>query len=192
MVEKGRRTRERMIEVAAELLERSGYHGLSLGELVSHAGAPRGSLYHHFPGGKDELVGEALEVSAIAITTALRALTAGAPSAGAAVGGAIDLLAARMEEARFEKGCPIAATALDASSVSRGIARQCAHAYERWTDVLAARIAADGVEVEEAHDLALFALAAIEGGLLLARARRSRAPLDAVKARLVAMLDRAR
>ncbi|MBC7172285.1 MAG: TetR/AcrR family transcriptional regulator [Polyangiaceae bacterium] len=192
MSDRGRKTRERMIELSSELLERSGYHGLSLGELVSNAGAPRGSIYHHFPGGKDELVALALEQATVELGSALNTLAATSKSSSEAVARTIDFLASRMESASYKKGCPIAATALDASSLPRELAMRCRAAYERFVSILARRIAQDGVPEEEAEELAVTILSAVEGALLLARVEQRRAPLEATGRVLVRMLDAAR
>lgn len=98
---KGERTRARLTEAAAALLRRQGYHATGLAEIVATAGAPRGSLYFHFPGGKEELVCAALADAGAAWRARLEAVIEAAPDVGAAVTAACELLAAELVATDF-------------------------------------------------------------------------------------------
>lgn len=177
-------TRQRMLETAAALFHTQGYHATGLNQLVSVGGAPKGSLYFHFPGGKEQLAAEALELSATRLCDALRAVLAAADTPAAAVEAIVDLLAQNLVDLDFRGGCPLSTVALDAAAVSEPIRKACADGYASWTGAIAEALARHGADAETAERLATVALAGIEGGLLLARTMRDVAPLRAVAAHL--------
>ncbi|WP_026400506.1 TetR/AcrR family transcriptional regulator [Actinomadura rifamycini] len=178
MAGRGDATRARLIEAARALVEERGYFGAGLNDVIAAAKAPRGSLYHHFPGGKDQLVAEALAVSGREVTELIAALAEEAPGTAGLVEAVLDALADRMEAAGYAKGCPIAAVALEAAAGDGALQRACADVYRGWERALADRLVADGRSPARAGDLAGALLALIEGALVLARAQRSRAPVE--------------
>ena len=182
---KGERTKKKLVEATAALLRRQGYHATGLSAIVEESGAPRGSLYFYFPGGKDELAVAALEASGVEWRTRIEAAVEGAPDLGGAIDAVVRVLADDLAASDWQNGCPVAAVALEATSpvVHAAVERH----YARWQDEIAERIARFGVAKAAAAQLATVALAAIEGGLLLARVQRSKAPLLAVGAALRAM-----
>jgi TetR/AcrR family transcriptional repressor of lmrAB and yxaGH operons len=187
-MKKGDATRGRMIEATARLLQAQGYHGTGLGQVLSEARAPKGSLYFHFPGGKEELAAEALRRAAAEWRTAVLAVVTAAPSPYAAIKAVCELLATRLEASDFADGCPIATVALEAAPTSQAIHEACADAYRTWEGVIEDRLRAEGVPAARAERLSTVVLAAIEGALVLAKASRSAAPLRRVGAELPALL----
>lgn len=185
---KGDETRMRLIEATRDLIEAKGYHGTGLNEVLAVSEAPRGSLYHHFPGGKDQLVGEALTSAGKQIEDLVREL--GTSSAGAAelVRTLLDAFADRMEASGYAKGCPVATVALEVAAEHEPLQRICADVYDAWERALADLLRADGHPAEEAADLAATTLTLIEGALVLARARRSRTPVEQAWRRLRPLL----
>jgi TetR/AcrR family transcriptional repressor of lmrAB and yxaGH operons len=185
---KGDATRARMVETTARLLQAQGYHGTGLGQVLSEARAPKGSLYFHFPGGKEALAAEALRRAADAWRDAVLAVVEAAPRAADAVVALCDLLAARLEASGFADGCPIATVALEAAPTSDAIHETCAAAYGSWQAVIEARLRRDGRVGARARRQATLVLAAIEGALVLSKAGRSAAPLRRVGTELRAIL----
>jgi TetR/AcrR family transcriptional repressor of lmrAB and yxaGH operons len=175
---KGERTRRKLVDATAALLRRQGYHATGLSDIVTESGAPRGSVYFYFPGGKDELARAALLESSAAWRARLDAATQGARDLGEAIDAAVALLADDLESSGWDNGCPVAAVALE--STSELVRRTVAEHFESWQGVLGERIAALGVPAAAARQLATVALSAFEGALLLARVTRSRQPLVAV------------
>ncbi|XVV04410.1 TetR/AcrR family transcriptional regulator [Actinosynnema sp. CA-248983] len=175
-------TRQRMVRTAADLFHAQGYHATGLNQVLAEGGAPKGSLYFHFPGGKEQLAVEAVNLAADDLCTALRAVFDSTPDPLQALEEVIAMLGERLERTDFREGCPISTVALDASAESEPIREACASAYDSWQRVIADHLGDD--------DLAAVALAAIEGAVLLARTRRSLAPLRAVATRLAALLGR--
>ncbi|MFD0688747.1 TetR/AcrR family transcriptional regulator [Actinomadura fibrosa] len=190
MAVKGEATRARLIEAARSLLEAKGYHGTGLNEVLAAAGAPRGSLYHHFPGGKDELVGEALKTAGREVDGIVAEAATAASGARELIPAVLEALAGRMVAAGYAKGCPVATVALEVAATNDALQGVCAEIYARWQRSLAGVLRADGHGADDADELAATALALIEGALVLARAARSRVPLDQAGRRLTALLDR--
>ncbi|MGI5131202.1 TetR/AcrR family transcriptional regulator [Pseudonocardia sp. CA-107938] len=179
-------TRQRMLDSAAELFHQQGYHATGLNQLVAAGGAPKGSLYFHFPGGKEQLAAEAVRQSGAQLCELLAVIVANAPDAATAIRNVIDALAAALTESDFQRGCPLATVALDAAGESEMIREACADGYRSWHAVIEDYLGRQGA-VEPAR-LATVALAAIEGGLLLARTLRDTAPLHAVATHLQATI----
>jgi TetR/AcrR family transcriptional repressor of lmrAB and yxaGH operons len=186
--EKGERARARLAGAAAVLLQRQGYHGTGLADIVALSGAPRGSVYFHFPGGKEELAVVALQTSGAEWRQRLEEVIDGAPDLGAAVTAVCKVLADELEASDFAHGCPLATVALEASATSEPVRATVAAHYQGWIDAIAQRLVAAGSAEAWARTVAGFALAAIEGGLLLAKVQRSTQPLRDVGAVLEALV----
>ncbi|MGW4061912.1 TetR/AcrR family transcriptional regulator [Amycolatopsis sp. NPDC004747] len=183
-------TRQRMLDTAADLFQTQGYHATGLTQLTTAGGAPKGSLYFHFPGGKEQLAAEAVRLSSERTGTLLEAVLADAPDPATAIERAVEALGGFLTGSGFQRGCPLATVALDAAGTSEPIREACVDGYASWHGVLGEYFARQGLTAERADDLATVVLAAIEGGLLLARTRRDLAPLRAVATHLHATLDR--
>jgi TetR/AcrR family transcriptional repressor of lmrAB and yxaGH operons len=180
-------TRERMIETTAGLIHRQGFHGTSLNEILEQSGAPRGSLYYHFPGGKEELVLEATRQGVARITQFLNEIFSEAPDAAEAVRAFIEAAAHELRDSGFVFGCPVAPIILD-SPESSALAEICQEALEEWQQVLVEGLGSGGIERGRAESLATVVVCALEGGLIFARARRDTAPLDAVAEEVASMV----
>jgi TetR/AcrR family transcriptional regulator, lmrAB and yxaGH operons repressor len=183
---KGERTRRKLVDATAALLRRQGYHATGLSDIVAESGAPRGSLYFYFPGGKDELARAALLASSAEWRARIDAATSGARDLGEAIDATVALLGDELEASGWDNGCPVAAVALE--STSELVRRTIEEHFASWLDVIAGRMVALGVAPAPARQLATVAVSAFEGALLLARVTRSRAPLVAVGAALRAMI----
>jgi len=175
------------VSTTQELLRRRGYAASGLTEIVARSGAPKGSLYFHFPGGKQELAIAAMERSAEQLRDAMAAILDSSEDPEEAIGRLIGALAAGLEGSGFADGCPIATVALETSSESEPMRAAAQAAFGSWVEVLTRRLTAAGVEADLAEQRALFVLAAMEGALILARARRDVAPLVAVSSQLPAL-----
>ena len=132
-------SRERLLETAVDLLQRQGYHGTGLNELLERSGAPRGSLYHYFPGGKEQIGAEAIGRAGEQVAAAVAHLLRAKPSAADAVEALAALLAAGLEASAFERGCPVATTALEVTPRSEPIRAAVQAGFESWLAPLRAR-----------------------------------------------------
>ena len=184
---KGERTRKKLVAATAELLQRQGYHATGLAQIVAESGAPRGSLYFYFPDGKDQLAVAALDASSSEWRARIDATVAAAPDLGQAVEDVCRLLADDLAASDYQRGCPVAAVALEAAATSGPVRKAVEGHYAEWSDAIVERLTARGMPRDGARQLATFVLATVEGALLLAKVQRSREPLLVVGKMLRAM-----
>jgi TetR/AcrR family transcriptional regulator, lmrAB and yxaGH operons repressor len=181
-------TRKQLVASTVELLRRQGAYGTGLQDVLTHSGAPRGSLYFHFPGGKEELVREAIQDAAGALDRSLQKSLDRQPSVAEGLRDFFGRYAERLAESDFNAGCPVAAVALDVPAEGDRLRTACDWALTGWVTLLAERLRDEGKSPDEAEALALTSLAALEGALVFCRARRSAEPLQAVAAQLHRLL----
>jgi TetR/AcrR family transcriptional repressor of lmrAB and yxaGH operons len=191
-VKKGDATRARMVGATAKLLTTQGYHGTGLGQVLADAHAPKGSLYFHVPGGKEELAAEAVRRAAAEWREAVLAVVADSPNPLRAIRAVCELLATRLEASGFLDGCPVATIALEAAATSDLICEATTEAYRTWQQRIEQPLRAAGLPEARAERLATTVLAAVEGGLVLAKASRSGEPLRQVGAELQELLANVR
>ncbi|MFK0692017.1 TetR/AcrR family transcriptional regulator [Mesorhizobium sp. IMUNJ 23033] len=184
-------TRTRMIEATAQLIGQRGYHGTSLNDILSASGAPRGSLYFHFPGGKDQLVIEVTRDSIAKVTERLGEDLAAETSPAVAVHHIYQSVARMLEDNEFTLGCPIAPLVLDSPANVPELAELCRSAFEQWIGLLRQAFVRAGVPERRAHALALLVESSLEGLMVIARATRDRAPLLAVADEVAALVESA-
>jgi TetR/AcrR family transcriptional repressor of lmrAB and yxaGH operons len=182
-------SRQAFVRATAQLLRRQGYNATGVNHIVARSGAPKGSMYFHFPGGKEELAVAAMTQAGGQLRRAIEATLASSDSLADALGRLVDSLAAGLESSGYEDGCPIATVTLEAAAGSERVRTTADAVFTSWLEVLEERLAAAGLSAPEAERRALLVLAAIEGALILARARRDVGPLAAVREELVAMGD---
>ena len=163
-----RDTRADLVQTMARLLRDQGYSATGRAQLLAESAVSNGSLYHHFPGGMEELAEAALEASGQAVADALREALDGAPNAAL---GVIRFLEVAEGPVAGEScpGCPIAPTALESPIINPRLRAAAARCFDKWEGLIAARIRADGWPEDSVAETASAALALIEGALLLAR-----------------------
>ncbi len=184
----GRSSRQAFLEATGTLLRRQGYAATGLTEIVARSGAPRGSLYFHFPGGKQELAIAAMEHTGEQLRGAIAGLMSAPQGPAASLGVLIDALAGGLEASGYRDGCPIATVTLETAAGSEPLRITARRVFETWLAELERALRRAGMDDESAARRALLVLSSIEGALLLARARRDTAPLQAVRAELLAVL----
>jgi TetR/AcrR family transcriptional repressor of lmrAB and yxaGH operons len=150
----------------ARLLRDQGYTATGLAQVLAESGVSNGSLYHHFPGGMEELAQAALETSGQAVADALSRVLDDAPNTGEGIAVFLDIV--EVSPDGICRGCPIAPTALE-SSTSPRLRTAAMHCFNQWEDLLAGRLRADGWPDDAVPQAASAALSLIEGALLLAR-----------------------
>jgi TetR/AcrR family transcriptional regulator, lmrAB and yxaGH operons repressor len=186
---KGEATRAKMIATTATLLQKQGYHATGLSQILADSGAPRGSLYFHFPGGKEELACAAIVASGDAWRERIAAVVEHARDPGAAIEATCDALAAMLVESDYETGCPVATVALEAAAASDQVRQACAEHYGTWRRIVAERLRATGASAAQSEKLATFVLATVEGALLLSKVERDPTPLRVVGKMLRALVS---
>jgi TetR/AcrR family transcriptional regulator, lmrAB and yxaGH operons repressor len=180
-----RSSRDAFIDTTGRLLRRQGYAASGLNEIVALSGAPKGSLYFHFPGGKEELAIAAMERAGEQLRAAIASILFSSDDLGEALARLLDALAAGLEGSAYHDGCPIATVTLEAATDSDALRLSAETALRSWMAVIEERLLATGLDRDSAARRAVLVLAAIEGALILARARRDLAPLAAVRDELI-------
>ncbi|MEU6850742.1 helix-turn-helix domain-containing protein [Actinacidiphila alni] len=186
--------RERMVFSAAQLIRREGVGATGMREVAAHAGAPRGSLQHYFPGGKEQLVNEAVawggRYAAKRVARFLAALDEPTPSALFA--GMVAQWTDEYAATGFDGGCPVAAAAVDCARTTESTREATAAAFAAWTAPLAEALAGMGVPPERSVPLATLMISTLEGAILIARAEQDTRALTTAARELGPLLDAAR
>ncbi|MFW0794141.1 TetR/AcrR family transcriptional regulator [Gordonia sp. CPCC 205515] len=169
--------RDRMVVHAADLIGRDGVAATSIGDVIAASKAPRGSIYHHFPGGKTQLMTEAVRYAGDFISTRISRERSATPAEAVAEIG--DVWRRMLVNTDYEFGCPVLAGGLARRSEPE-VADEADAIFTRWTRQIAARLIHEGVDPHRADSLAHLIIASIEGAVGLCQTQRSVAPLDRV------------
>jgi TetR/AcrR family transcriptional repressor of lmrAB and yxaGH operons len=178
-------SKDKLLSASTELFRWKGYIGTSLTDIVEQGGAPIGSLYHFFRGGKEELGVSTVRLAGEQYARLIEGVLGAAPDAATAVRDMFALGAEALESSDFRDGCPIATVALETANANEPLRQACAEVFGLWTAVLAQRLCDAGKKPKQAARLATFGIAAFEGALILSRTMRDTGPLE-VTAELVA------
>jgi AcrR family transcriptional regulator len=179
--------RERLLNGARRLLAEKGYSGMELRDVAAVGRAPRGSIYHHFPGGKRQLAAEAAAQEGMEIREMIERSLAerGLRETLAGFG---EIFRRRVADHPERLGCPVAAAAL-ARPEDPALAAAATAAFQSWEEPIAAALEAEGVEAGEAATFAGLVVSTVEGALIRARAAGDPAPLDSAVGGLERSLD---
>lgn len=177
---KGQQTKNRMIEATGRLLQQQGYFGTSLKQILKESSSPRGSLYFHFPDGKEQLACAALNDAGQAWRERTEQVIERAPDLVSAINEVCELLANELIESDYRDGCPMATVALEAAATVDAVQEICSEHFTDWQSFIGAKLEQSGVPEAIAPALATLVLSSIEGALLLSRAHRDVTPLRQV------------
>lgn len=169
--------RDNLVHAALRLFRRQGYSGTGLKEILALSHAPKGSLYHYFPGGKEALGRDAVVAGGEAVARTLDTVLKTTRTGDELVRRYLFGLAESFERSRFKDGCPIATTLLEMAPDSAPIADAGRAAIEGWVERISAAYLREGMSPEEARRKATLVIAVTEGALILARASRSAEPI---------------
>lgn len=170
-------TRTRLIAAMSDALQRRGYHGIGLNELLAAAEAPKGVLYHHFPGGKTALAVAAIEASVARIGAYLDELIARGDPPLQVLERWLEGGQKRLEKTRFESGCPLATVALESTPEDAEIRAALAAGFAEFRRRIAGLLRDHGHSQAHAEAVAALILSAYEGGLMQSRVAESVEPM---------------
>lgn len=179
-------TRERIVLAAADLYRRHGYTGTGMKQVAADAEAPFGSIYHFFPGGKEQLGEEVIRRAGGMYALLLPAVFDPAPDPVTGVRTFFTLAGEHLKASGWQDACPIATVALEVSGTSEPMREACAEVFSGWVQAGTERFTAEGLDPEQARAFTLAIVSALEGAFVLARALRSTEPLDAAGEALAA------
>ena len=172
-------TRDRIMFASAELFMRQGYTGTGMKQIVAAAEAPFGSVYHFFPGGKEQLGDEVLRMAGDFFRRLFETIADDAPDLETGVRDFFDGAAQTLVDTAYVDACPIATVALEVASTNETLRVATADVFESWIAAITERGVAAGLESARARELAISLVALIEGGFMLSRAARSTEPMEA-------------
>jgi AcrR family transcriptional regulator len=170
-------TKDRILDSSAELFRRQGYTGTGVKQIAAAARAPFGSLYHFFPGGKEQLGEEVVRWSGAMYLQLFVAVAGGASDVATGVEQFFAGAAETLEDTGYEDACPIATVALEVASTNEPLRIATADVFESWIDAATAWFAAAGIDPRRARELSLHMLSALEGAFVFSRAMRTTEPM---------------
>lgn len=171
-------TRDRMLVSAAQVMRERGAAGVTIDSVLARSGAPRGSVYHHFPEGRNQILTEALRYSGDSITATIdRAVDRGAK---ALLREFVEYWERLLSECDFTAGCPVVAAAIGSADDEVELSTEAGVILGRWCTALSRAFVADGFDDSDAGSLAVISISALEGAIVLCRSTRSVLPLRQV------------
>jgi AcrR family transcriptional regulator len=179
-------TKDRIIDSSAELFRRQGYTGTGVKQIVQAANAPFGSIYHFFPGGKEQLAAETIRSSGQLYLHLFATIATDAPDALSAVRDFFAGAAETLEETDYADACPIATVALEVASTSEPLREATAEVFDSWISGATEYFVAAGIPRDTAQELSLTMLSLLEGAFIFCRAMRTVEPLRVAGASAVA------
>lgn len=174
-------TKERLVDAGSRLFQRQGLAGTGIKQILSEADAQFSSLYHHFPGGKDELAADVIRTSGRQYQQLVETVWDAAPDVVTGVSAVFEGAAAVLEATGYADACPIATVALEVASTNEPLRIASAEVFDGWTEAGAARFVASGVGGAGSRRLALAVIALLEGAFVLCRATRSTEPMASAR-----------
>jgi AcrR family transcriptional regulator len=184
-------TRQRLVDASAALFQRQGLTGTGIKQILTQAQAPFSSLYHHFPGGKEELASAAIRASGARYQAVVEAAWDGAPEVISGIEAVFHEAAETLEATDFTVACPIATVALEVAGTNEPLRQATAEVFDAWIAAGAARFEAEGVSSGDARALALAVIALLEGAFVLSQALKSTQPMHAAGSVAAAAVRRA-
>jgi AcrR family transcriptional regulator len=181
--------RDRMVASAAVLIRERGAHSTAISDVLEHSGAPRGSAYHYFPGGRTQLLCEAVDFASDHVAARISRAATGLDVLDEIIAG----FRTQLIESEYRAGCPVVAVAVEAGDSGKAnnaaVLERAGAAFMRWTDLIAQRLSDDGMAGDRAAEISMLVTAAVEGAVVIARATRDVGPLDSTHRQLRVLLQ---
>jgi TetR/AcrR family transcriptional regulator, lmrAB and yxaGH operons repressor len=171
-------TRNKMLVSAAQVMRERGAAGVTIDAVLARSGAPRGSVYYHFPDGRNQILTEALRYAGDSITAMID--DAADRGARALLREYVEFWERLLTDGDFNAGCPVVAAAIGSADDELELSTEAGTILGRWCTALTRAFVADGFEDADAASLAMMSIAALEGGIMLSRSTHSAEPLRQV------------
>jgi AcrR family transcriptional regulator len=179
-------TRDRLLDAGVDLFRREGYASTGVKRIAAQAGAQLGSLYHFFPGGKEQLGQEAIARAGQASLEILEGYFGREPDAAAALDAFLTATAQSLQASGFADACPITTIALEVAGTSERLRKAAATVFEQWASAVESHLTRSGIDTRTARELAVFLVVGVEGAFVVSRATHSVQPVEVVRASLSA------
>lgn len=178
-----------MVEAMLESIQSRGYAGTGINTVLEQSGVPKGSMYFHFPEGKEQLAERAIGRASEEFRSLIAETTASEPSPGRVIARVLEVLAGLLVDGDYQLGCPVSVVTLEMGAHSDRLRTACALAYESWIAPVADYLAGAGVAERRARELAETVVSTVEGAMVLSRAMRDVQPIRSAARVLATMLD---
>jgi len=182
-------TADNILHATNELFREFGYHGTGMKQIIHAAGTTAGSVYHHYPNGKDQLTEAVIRTSGATYLELINAVLAASPSLASGVAAVFKSAAKVLQETGYVDPCPVGGVAREIASSHPALRRAANDVLNSWVGQAAVVAAREVSDMEEAHDLATLFVAAIEGAFLLARTAQSPEPVLAIGRAMVRLVE---
>jgi len=179
-------TREKLVATTSKLIRKKGYFGTGINEILKSVEVPKGSLYHHFPEGKDELIKAAVLYGGEAMMEKYGNALRG-KEAQEGLEAMVDVMVKELEISGFEDACPIAAVAMASGTIDENIRKVCDRVFTGWQNSLAGYLERRGISQAEEKSKQLYAM--FEGGYVLSKAHRDLKYLEMQKKFIKVVLE---
>lgn len=170
-------TKTRMVTAMTTLIQEQGYNASGLNEILQASAAPKGSLYHHFPGGKTQLAAAAVDVARERLMRTLQSIKDKGHDPARAIQLFIDLYIRQMQASEYSQGCPVATLTLETAATVDSLQASVKQFFDELAGFIEALLSEHGLDSQIAQTQAVVIIAMIEGALILSRAQRSTKPL---------------
>ncbi len=181
-------TREKIIQTASDLIENQGYHATGVNEIVRESGAPKGSIYYHFPDGKDGITAEAVRFAGENVADRIRANLAEKPDPAQAIQAFLETIAHYVEVSGFHSGGPLTIVASETATTNEKLNQTCREAYDLMRAAFAEIFLTNGFSKERTESLVWMITSATEGAIILSRTYHTGDPLRQVAKELAALI----
>jgi TetR/AcrR family transcriptional regulator, lmrAB and yxaGH operons repressor len=183
--------RDKIVRAAALLFRRIGYSAAGMNDIVALSGAPKGSVYHYFPGGKEQVAQEALIYAGGLVTQTLTALAEQSGSAAELIQTYAGMLSQWLSKSDYQDGCPVTTTLLETANSLPNLSEVGREIFRGWQAIFFSKLIHDGVAEARASRLAALAIASMEGALVLSRVERRANPIEDVAKEVGALFEMA-
>jgi TetR/AcrR family transcriptional repressor of lmrAB and yxaGH operons len=182
-------SREQILEATRRLMEAQGYHATGLSQIIEESGAPRGSLYYYFPGGKEALAAEVVRRTGEEVEARIRAVLQSIDDPAEAMRQFIARVIEHMVASDYRAGGPITTVALESATTSDPINAACQEVYESWRLAFGETLIRSGIDEARASSLSALIVAALEGGIVMSRTAHQPEPLVRVAEEIARLLQ---
>ena len=186
---KNRKTRTRLLDTASKLFRSQGFHATGLDQILRRSRTPKGSLYHYFPGGKDQLAIATLQHVASEQGQTMSAIFSSQTDPLETLQIFFEHAAETLLMSDFRDGCPIATVTLEVASDRPAVREACRQGFQTWLEVMVQHLNYAGLSKARAKSIATLVLASLEGGLILSRAQKSVEPIRSITSELAQMIQ---
>ena len=186
---KNRKTRTRLLDTTSKLFRSQGFHATGLDQILRRSRTPKGSLYHYFPGGKDQLAIATLQHVASEQGQTMSAIFSSQTDPLETLQIFFEHAAENLLMSDFRDGCPIATVTLEVASDRPAVREACRQGFQTWLEVMVQHLNYAGLSKARAKSIATLVLASLEGGLILSRAQKSVEPIRSITSELVQMIQ---